>query len=376
MSDSLHPGLEEISVVETRLSRIDGEAGELIVGGYPIAELAANATYEESAYLLVHGRLPTSAELTDFRRDLAAKREITDEVRAVLRRAADEGLPAMDALRMGIAAANLGGSQPDTRTAIHRVIGIFPTIVATYWRYRCDAEPVRPRDDLCHASNYLYMLSGKEPDAATVRALETYLNTVIEHGLNASTFSARVVVSTESDVVSAATAAVGTLKGPLHGGAPGPVLEMLRDVYESGDPRGYVQETLAAGERLMGFGHRVYRVRDPRASVLEAAAERLYDESGETDFFESVQEFEETATTLLAKHKPDRRLDTNVEFYTAVVLDGVGIPKALFTPTFAVSRVAGWMAHAHEQLDDNRLIRPNARYIGDIDRSWTPVDQR
>lgn len=376
MKNSLHRGLEEITVAETRLSRIDGETGNLIIRGYPIADLAANATYEECVFLLLEERLPTSTELAEFRRELADHREIADEVRAVLQRAAAEDMPAMDALRMGVAAANLGGSPTNTRASISRVIGVFPTIVATYWRYRRDEEPVSPRRDLGHAANYLYMLSGETPDDASVRGLETYLNTVIEHGLNASTFSARVVVSTESDVLSAATAAVGTLKGPLHGGAPGPVLEMLREVHESGDSYGYVQETLAAGERLMGFGHRVYRVRDPRASVLEAAAERLYDAGGNMDFFETVQEFEETAIGLLAEHKPERRLETNVEFYTAVLLDGVGIPKNLFTPTFAVSRVAGWMAHAREQLDDNRLIRPNARYIGDTDGSWTPVDQR
>ncbi|MFT4884362.1 MAG: citrate synthase [Natronomonas sp.] len=376
MTEPLSPGLEDIAVAETRLSRIDGEAGKLVIRGYPIDELASNATYEETVFLLLNGRLPTSEEDADFRADLATSREISDEVRAVLQRAAREGKPAMDALRMGAAAANLGVEEQDPKEAVRRVIAVFPTIVAAYWRYRQGKEPVEPHDDLGHAANYLYMLSGEEPSEARVSGLETYLNTVADHGLNASTFSARVVVSTESDLVSAATAAIGALKGPLHGGAPGPVLEMLEEVHASGDPEGYVRETLDAGERLMGFGHRVYRVRDPRAAVLESAAERFYMEGGDADFFETAQAFENVATDLLAEHTPDRRLDTNVEFYTAVLLDGVGIPKDLFTTTFAISRVGGWMAHALEQLDDNRLIRPSSNYVGETRRSWTPMEER
>ncbi|WP_459192492.1 citrate synthase [Halosimplex sp. J119] len=373
---NLNRGLEGITVAETRLSDIDGEAGELTIGGFPVDELARAATYEESVYLLFHDRLPTAEELDEFRSDLAARREIGEEVRAVLRRAADEEKPGMDALRMGAAAANLGTGGEDPEADARRVIAVFPTIVATYWRYREGEEPVEPREDLRHAANYLYMLTGDEPDEPAVRGLETYLNTVVDHGLNASTFTARTVVSTESDVVSAATAAVGTLKGPLHGGAPGPVLDMLRTVHESGDPEGYVREKLEAGERLMGFGHRVYRVRDPRAAVLEAAASEFYEEAGDDDFFDSVRAFEEVAVDLLEEHKPGRRLDTNVEFYTAALLDGVGVPKELFTTTFAVSRVGGWTAHALEQLDDNRLIRPLSAYVGEHDRSWTPVDER
>jgi citrate synthase len=377
MDDSeLRRGLEGVTVAETRLSDIDGEAGELIVGGYPVAELATNATFEESLFLLYEDRLPTAEELAAFREDLAASRGVPDEVHAVLRRAATEEKPAMDALRMGAAAANLGSEETDPAGDARRAVSILPTVVAAYWRYRRGEEPVEPRSDLRHAANYLYMLTGEEPDAESVRGLETYLNTVIDHGLNASTFSARVVVSTESDVVSAVTAAVGTLKGPLHGGAPGPVLDMLQAVHESGDPEGYVREKLEAGERLMGFGHRVYRVRDPRAAVLSSAAERFYQSGGDADFFDSVTAFEESAVDLLAEHKPDRRLDTNVEFYTAALLHGVGIPRDLFTATFAVARAGGWTAHCLEQLDDNRLIRPRSRYVGDLDRTWTPVDDR
>ncbi|AFK21294.1 citrate synthase/methylcitrate synthase (plasmid) [Haloferax mediterranei ATCC 33500] len=377
MSDNTtNQGLEGITVAETRISDIDGESGELVIGGYPIEELATNATYEESIFLLLNGRLPTDRELANLRAKLAARREISDEVRAVLRRAAEEEKPAMDALRMGAATATIGTEDGTPQDDAQRVIAAFPTIVAAYWRYRQGKKPVAPREDLGHAANYLYMLSGEEPTDAAIRGLETYLNTVVDHGVNASTFTARVVVSTESDLVSAATAAVGTLKGPLHGGAPGPVLDMFKEVHESGEPEGYVRETLERGERLMGFGHRVYRVRDPRAAVLSTAAERFYEASSNTEFFETVQDLEECAVDILAEHKPDRRLETNVEFYTAALLHGLGIPKDVFTATFGVSRVGGWMAHCLEQLENNRVIRPRAHYVGATGRTWTPVGER
>jgi citrate synthase len=376
MGEDLNQGLEGITVAETRLSDIDGEAGELVIGGYPVDELATNATYEESVYLLFHGRLPTADELDAFRADLADRRDVGAEVHAVLERAAREEKPPMDALRMGAAAATLGTDDGDPETDARRAIAVFPTVVAAYWRYRQGEDPLDPRPDLGHAANYLYMLTGERPDEAAVRGLETYLSAVVDHGLNASTFTARTVVSTESDVVSAAAAAVGTLKGPLHGGAPGPVLEMLREVHETGDPEGYVREALDAGERLMGFGHRVYRVRDPRAAVLESAARRFYESADEDGFFASVRAFEEVAVDALAERYPERRLDTNVEFYTAALLSGVGVPKDLFTTTFAVSRVGGWMAHALEQLDDNRLVRPRSRYVGPSPRTWTPIEER
>jgi len=377
MNDAaLNRGLEGVTVAETRLSRIDGDAGELVVGGFPIEELATRASYEECVFLLLNDRLPTAEELAAFRADLSERRSVGDEVRAVLRRAAAEEKPAMDALRMGAAAATLGTDDGDDEADARRVVAAFPTIVAAYWRYRRGEEPVDPRGDLSHAANYLYMLTGEEPTDAAVRGLETYLNTVVDHGLNASTFTARTVVSTESDLVSAATAAVGSLKGPLHGGAPGPVLSMLESVHESGDPAGYVAATLDGGERLMGFGHRVYRVRDPRAAVLSTAAERFYEDAGDADFFATVREFEDVAVDLLADYKPDRELATNVEFYTAALLHGIGVPRALFTATFAVSRVGGWMAHCLEQKTDNRLVRPVADYVGATDRTWTPVDER
>ncbi|WP_435065664.1 citrate synthase [Halobaculum sp. EA56] len=389
MTDDIARGLEGVTVAETRLSSIDGEAGELIVGGYPIGELAGNATFEETVFLLREDRLPDAEELDSFRADLAARRGIGPEVRETLRAAAEADLPAMDALRMGVAAATLDddadGGDGDVDTGDRatdpsgdalRAVAVLPTIVATYWRHREGEDPVAPREDLGHAANYLYMLTGEEPDEADVRGIETYLNTVVDHGLNASTFTARCIASTESDVISAVTGAVGALKGPLHGGAPGPVLDMLVEIHESGDPEAAVRDRLDAGERLMGFGHRVYEVRDPRAAVLSEAAESFYEASGDTDFFESAREAERVGVEALAEHKAGHSLQTNVEFYTAVLLHGIGVPKDLFTATFAVARVGGWTAHCLEQLSDNRIIRPRARYVGETGRTWVPVSER
>lgn len=377
MSDSLDRGLEGIQVAETRLSAIDGERGDLRIGGIPVSELAENASYEESLALLWNDRLPPADDLDTLRETLADQRTLPAETTDVLRAAAEAELPAMDALRMAVAAAPLGADSLDDRErAATRLVAMVPTAVAAYWRYRNGDAPVAPDPDLPHAANYLYMLQGERPDPAAVQGLETYLNTVIDHGINASTFAARVVVSTESDLVSAVTAAVGALKGPLHGGAPGPVLETLLAVHESGDPEAHLRRKLEAGDRLMGFGHRVYTVRDPRAAVLEAAAERFYTTGGDEDFFRTVRAVEDAGVSLLAQHRPDHDLETNVEFYTAALLHGVGIPRDLFTATFAVARVGGWTAHCLEQLEDNRLIRPRGRYIGATDRSWTPLENR
>ena len=371
-----YPGLEGVIAGETRLSYIDGEVGELVIGGHPLAELAGNATYEETLFLLYEDRLPDTDELETLQTDLAGSRELDETVLEVLRRAAESDRDAMDALRMGAATADLGGGGSARETA-KRVVAVFPTIVAAYHRFS-EGEPfVEPRADLRHAANYLYMLTGEEPEAAAVRGVETYLNTVVDHGFNASTFTARTIVSTESDIVSAVTGAVGALKGPLHGGAPGPVLDMLLEIEASGDVEGWLRQRLESGERLMRFGHRVYRARDPRAAVLSAAAEEFFERSDAgQEFFETVRTVEDAAVDLLSEHKPDRDLETNVEFYTATLLYGVGVPRDLFSATFGVARVGGWTAHALEQLDDNRLIRPRSRYVGDRDRTWTPLENR
>jgi citrate synthase len=365
-------GLDNVVAAETRLSQVDGEAGRLTIAGYAVDDIAPLATFEDVAYLLLNGRLPEPSERDAFKRDLAARRRLAPAAIDVLRAAAAHGTSPMDALRMAAPLLSLGRREDPVDDAM-TAIAAFPTIVGTYWRLRHGEAPVAVRDDLGHAAHYLHQLLGAEPSPDRARALETYLNTVCDHGLNASTFAARVIVSTRSDVVSAITGAVGALKGPLHGGAPGPALDM---VFEIGTPERaepVIRAMLDRGERLMGFGHRVYRVRDPRADVLAQAAERLYASDVDRSVYELARHVERTALRLLRERKPGRRLDTNVEFYTALLLHGIGLPTALFTPTFAVGRVAGWSAHCLEQLRDGRLIRPQSVYIGPTDRHYERV---
>jgi citrate synthase len=220
------------------------------------------------------------------------------------------------------------------------------------------------------------MLTGSEPGPASVRGLETYLNTVSDHGLNASTFTARVIISTQSDMVSAITGAIGALKGPLHGGAPGPALDMVFEIGEASMAETYIRAKLDRGERLMGFGHRIYKVRDPRAEVLSHAAEQMYRAEGDMALYELAKGVEATAVRLLDEFKPGRKLRTNVEFYTSLLQHGLGFDTALFTPTFAAGRVAGWIGHCFEQQRDGRLIRPDSTYVGNTGRRWVPVEER
>jgi citrate synthase len=358
-------GLEGVIAATTRLSRVDGEAGKLTLAGYAVEDIAPRASFEEMAYLLWYGKLPNERALKELTADLASRRCLPCGTLALLREAAKNAVPAIDALRMAAGTLSLGHSESadeDART----LVASFPTIVGTYWRLRSGQEPVEPLTGLSHAEYCLYQMFGGEVGKERARGLETYLNTVCDHGLNASTFAARVIVSTHSDLISAVTGAVGALKGPLHGGAPGPALDM---VFEIGTPQRaeeVVVAKLARGERLMGFGHRIYRVRDPRADVLAAAAERFYATEGDRELYALARAVEKVALRVLAEKKPERRLDTNVEFYTALLLHGLGIPKELFSPTFAMGRVLGWTAHCLEQLRDGRLIRPQSEYGGPV----------
>jgi citrate synthase len=365
-------GLEDVVAVETRLSGVDGEAGELTIAGFPVEELAGRATFEEVVYLLWNDELPDGDRLGDFRAELAGRREIPLATMELLRSAAEDRVPVMDALRMAAGTVRTGEDEEEALS----LVASMPTIIAAYWRMLGGEEPVAPDPRLGDAANYLYMLTGEVPGAEFVRALDSYLVAVSDHGMNASTFVARVIVSTRSDFVSAVVGAIGALKGPLHGGAPGPALDVVFDIGEAGRAEAYLREKLGRGERLMGFGHRIYRVRDPRADVLANAAERLYTTDGDNELYELALDVEKTALRLLAEHKPGRNLQTNVEFYTALLLHGLQLPTDLFTPTFAVGRVAGWTAHCLEQRDLDRLIRPQSEYVGSKDRRWVPLEER
>ena len=351
-ASEVNEGLEGVIAAATRLSLVDGERGELVIAGHRL-EALVERPFEDVVSLLWE-----TAGAPDVGRVRAAA--VAGTTLDVLRDAAARGVAPMDALRM--AAGTLTAA--DDAEAARLAVGALPTIVAAYARLLRGAEPLAPRDDLGIAANYLYMSTGAEPHAELVRGLDTYLATVADHGLNASTFTARVIVSTGSDFISAVTGAIGALKGPLHGGAPGPALDTVLEIGDPERAEAVLSAKLARGERLMGFGHRVYKVRDPRADVLGAAAERMFAHAGDKKLYALARAVEETALRLLEAHKPGRRLQTNVEFYTALLLHGLGIDTAFFTPIFAIGRSAGWTAHCFEQRASGRLIRPQSLYIG------------
>ena len=375
-------GLEDAVAATTRLSAIDGEAGELTIGGFPLEELAPNAKFEEALFLLWNDRLPSAQEYESFHSAFRAEFELPRITREVLEEAASADVPAMDALRMAVGTLDVVDRQPNddsveaNRQRALQLVARFPVIIGTYWRLKQGETPVEPDPDLSHAAQYLHMLTGGTPDPEFVRALDTYLVTVIDHGMNASTFTARVITSTLSDMFSAITGAIGALKGPLHGGAPGPALEMIFEIGKREDAEDVIRGKLERGDRLMGFGHRVYKVRDPRADVLAQAAERLFERAGDRSLYDLARQTEEIALRLLKEQKPNVKIETNVEFYTALVLHGVQLPSELFSPTFATGRVGGWTAHVLEQLAHNRLIRPQSEYDGPKDRQWVPMEDR
>lgn len=347
-------GLENVVAATTRLSDVDGEQGRLVLAGRPVEDLAGRATFEDVVHLLFHGRLPSPAERSALQDALGEARE------AAFERVGDLGdalaLPdGMDALRAAV--AHLAETDPI------RIIGAVAVFAAAWAR---QPSPIRPNGRLSHAADYLRMATGREPTDPTTAALDAYLVTVIDHGMNASTFAARVVASTASDSVSAIVAAIGALKGKLHGGAPGPVLDMLDAIGEPERASAHIADALARGERIMGMGHRVYRVRDPRAFVLERAVtelERASAAGGAGRRLALARAVEHEAEKQFAARHPDRALKANVEFYTAVLLEAVGLPRTLFTPTFAAARAAGWCAHVEEQRKHGRLIRPKSRFV-------------
>jgi citrate synthase len=364
------PGLRGVVAAETRLSHVDGLAGELIIAGYALEDIAPHATFEQMAFLLWNDRLPSNAELTAFDAVLKARRMLSPATLSLLTSASERRLPVMTALRMAAGTLDLTLETDDPREAAQTLTAAFPSIVAAYWRLLDGQQPLTPRDDLSHTANYLYMLTGDEPESNQIRALETYLNTVMDHGLNASTFTARVIISTASDMVSAVVGAVGALKGIRHGGAPGPALDMVFEIGTPDNAESYLRRKLDAGKLLMGFGHRVYKVRDPRADVLAHAAEQFFAGRDSDDLYGLALHVEAVALRLLEEYKPGRNLQTNVEFYTALLLHGIGLSSDLFSPSFAVARAVGWIAHAFEQIDEGSIIRPQSVYSGKRGRRY------
>jgi len=365
-------GLEGVIIGDSSICMIDGNAGRLIYRGYNIHDLAANLSFEEVAYLLWNGDLPTRMQLGDLNKLLSMERPLPADLKATIR-----NLPrssnTLDVLRTAISTLGTGIplKKPDISDAI-AITAKMPTINAAFDRLRRGEEPVDPLPGLGHAANYIYMLTGREPEAAKVDALNKYLILLADHGMNSSTFTARIVASTWSDMYSAITAAIGALKGPLHGGAPAPALQMLKDIGSPDRAEPWIRDELKAGRRLMGFGHRVYKTTDPRAEILRDIANK----TANKNFFELARRVEQTAIRILQQEKAGKKLYTNVEFYSAVVMDSVGLPPDLFTATFAASRSVGWSANVLEQVANNRLIRPETEYTGPRDRNVVPIDKR
>ena len=364
-------GLDGVVAAQTRLSMVDGQNGVLIIGGYELKELAGKVTFEEAASLLWKGALPNKDELATLTREIAGMRGLPDATMTIVREAAKRNAPPIDALRMACATLSLDVKNPndisleaDVANA-KMLVARFPTIIAAHTRLVAGQEPIAPRTDLSLAANFLYMVNGKEPDPIAAKALDTYWVTVIDHGMNASTFTGRVIASTRSDMLSAVTGAIGALKGPLHGGAPGPVLDMLHEIRTAENCEPWVRAKLEKGERIMGFGHRVYKVRDPRAEVLGKVAEEMAGAHLEDrSLFDLARSVEQTIIRVLDEVKPGRNLRTNVEFYTALVLQSIGLKPATFVAMFACGRAAGWAAHVIEQHAEDHLIRPQSEYVG------------
>ena len=353
-------GLENVIAAETVLSDVDGLAGKLIIRGLPLDAIAARLSYEEALALLWNGFFPALPR--DLQRPLGkARAEVFADAQPHIAAVAD--LTVFDAMRVLMARLPDGADLPSAL----RIAAAPGTLLAALLRQRAGGKLLPPDPDFGHAADILRMLRGEEVSRDLAAGLDAYLVTVIDHGLNASTFTARVIASTEAGLSSSVLGALGALKGPLHGGAPGPVLDMIDAIGTAGNAAPWIEAELNAGRRLMGFGHRIYRVRDPRADALNAAISRLK-KAGVVDAarMELATQIETTALAALKRHKPDRPLQTNVEFYTALLLEALGLPRDAFTAVFATGRVGGWIAHAREQGESGRLIRPKSRYVGPL----------
>ncbi|MES2204042.1 MAG: citrate/2-methylcitrate synthase [Pseudomonadota bacterium] len=365
---TINQGLEGILIAETAISNVDGKKGELIYAGFLLEEvIARKSSYEDVLYLLLRKKFPTEHEGKEFSAELANRRKLSKEIFSLVDQLPND-IDYMDALRTGMSALGheIDTAWPPTEDQTMSIVAKAPTILSQVYRKKMNLPTVQPLSNLSHVANYMHMLTGKIPvsihDAAYIRALEVYFITTIEHGMNASTFTARVSTSTETDMLSAIVAAISTLKGPLHGGAPSEVDEMLDEIGSIENAEPWLRNAIESGNKLMGFGHRVYKTYDPRAKALQDVVATLPSDNNKQ--LELSRHVEEVAVRLLQEYKPGRNLYPNVEFGAAAVLRAVGLPKELYPATFAISRVGGWCTHVLEQSKKNRLMRPSAVYTG------------
>ncbi len=367
-------GLQGVVIAQSSICSIDGERGKLMYRGYDIHDLAAHSTFEEVVYLLWHGRLPTRGELEELQKDLAENRLVAPEILEILKKLPPPQHP-METLRTLVSALSLYDpeaedmSEEANRRKAMRLTAQIGTLVAAFGRVRNGQAPVAPDPQLNHAANFLYMLKGQVPNAEEARCFDVALILHADHSFNASTFAARVTASTLSDLHSAITSAIGTLKGPLHGGANERVMRMLLEIGSVERAEPYVHDLLARKQKVMGFGHRVYHTEDPRATVLRKMSEELGRRTGEPKWFEISRRVEEFMIR-------EKKINANVDFYSASAYYVLGIPVELYTPVFAVSRISGWTAHVLEQYANNKLIRPLAEYTGAANLKYVSVDQR
>ena len=371
------PGLEGVPATQSAISNIDGQRGILSYRGYRIEDLAARSSFLETAYLLIWGELPDPDKLRDFQYDVQMHRRVSFRIRDMLKCFPASGHP-MDALQasaasLGLFYANRALDDEDyIRGAVMRLLAKIPTMLAAFHMIRRGQDPIQPRDDLPYASNFLYMLTEREPDPLAARIFDACLVLHAEHTLNASTFSARVTASTLTDPYAVVASAVGTLAGPLHGGANEDVLLMLEEIGTEDRVEDFLEEAISARRKVMGFGHREYKVKDPRASILQGLAENLFDRFGHDRMYDVACKLEAVAAERLGP----KGIYPNVDFYSGLVYRKLGIPTDLFTPVFALARAAGWLAHWKEQLGANRIYRPTQLYTGANERDWLPLEQR
>ena len=383
MSDALKKGLRGVLVAESEMSYIDGDAGKLIYRGYDIEELAREASFEEVLYMLWEGHLPNQDELDAFTDSMATERGVEEETLEALKILAETDESAMAALRTGV--STLSASEPEddadpedlaaAQRMGRRITAKIPTVLANYDRFRRGEDAIEPREDLSHAGNFLYMLTGEEPSDVAEETFDMALILHADHGFNASTFTTLVISSTLADMYSAITGGIGALSGPLHGGANQDVIEALLELDDSDmGPLEWVKAKTDAGERLPGWGHGVYNTKDPRAKILQSKLEDLTEEDGETKWLDYTTTIEQYLTE--EKGLPEKGIAPNVDFYSGSVYYKLGIPVDMYTPIFAMSRVGGWVGHILEYTEDNKLIRPRGRYIGPENQSFTPINER